>query len=133
MVPERTFTAVRILSPAPRPSAHRSLRGIWPPSPGRSRRSPTFRPCRTTNGVTWLAQVLPMPIPAPERSASPGRWLPARLSFLDGCALAGLHSLRSFLDGCALAGLHSLRSFLDGCALAGLHSLRSFLDGCALA
>src|SRR5439155_24725565 len=49
-------------------------------------------------------------------------------SFLDGCALSGLHSLRSFLDGCALS---------SGCALSrlrfasGLHSLRSFLDGCA--
>ena len=33
-----------------------------------------------------------------------------RTTFLDGCALSGLHSLRSLLDGCALSRLHSLRS-----------------------
>src|SRR5687767_13503003 len=46
-------------------------------------------------------------------------------TFVDGCTLSGLHSLRKFLDGCAQSGLHSLRKFLDNCAQSNLHSLRS--------
>src|SRR2546427_3123034 len=42
--------------------------------------------------------------------------------------LIGSISDVSFLGGCALSGLHSLRSSLDGCALPGLHSLRSSDD-----
>src|SRR6266487_2835155 len=64
----------------------------------------------------------------PESAAASGRTnnkISSALIFFDGCALAGLHSLRSSPDGCALAGLHSLRSSPDGCALPGLHSLRS--------
>src|SRR5437773_10380607 len=71
----------------------------------------------------------------PESAAASGRTnnkISSALIFFDGCALAGLHSLRSSPDGCALAGLHSLRSSPDGCALPGLHSLRSSPDGCAL-
>src|SRR5437773_7801832 len=70
-----------------------------------------------------------------ESAAASGRTnneISSALVLFDGCALAGLHSLRSSPDGCALAGLHSLRSSPDGCALAGLHSLRSSPDGCAL-
>src|SRR5437773_10751896 len=64
----------------------------------------------------------------PESAAASGRTnnkISSALIFFDGCALAGLHSLRSSPDGCALPGLHSLRSSPDGCALPGLHSLRS--------